>query len=70
MATILNSDIIFATVIQRGTTVASLRMSGISSMSDIVSRVRTAIGQFTGLTTINLRNGSQGWNHRHTVMFA
>ncbi|MCM1484041.1 MAG: hypothetical protein NC043_06875 [Muribaculaceae bacterium] len=70
MAKILNSDIIFATVIQRGSTVASLRMSGISSLTDIICRVREVIGEATGLTTINLRNGSQGWNHRHTVMFA
>lgn len=69
MATINYSDIIFATVIQRGATIASLRMSGISSMADVVRNIRTNIGAAAGLTTINLRNGSQGWRRSSTVMF-
>lgn len=69
MATIDSSDIIFATVIQRGMTIASLRLIGINSMADVVRSVRTNIGAATGLTTINLRNGSRGWRTSSTVMF-
>gem|GEM_PF-4211916 len=40
MTTAFNpTDVIFATVRQRGTVLANLRMSGISSMADIISRL-------------------------------
>lgn len=69
MTTAFNpSDVIFATVRQRGTVLANLRMSGISSMADIISRLPHAIGRLMGITTIDLRNGTQGWQRRHTIM--
>ncbi len=67
MATILSSDVIFATVSQRGKVMTTLRMSGITSLGEIVS----SVGQmFRGITTIDLRNGTQGWQRRHTVMLS
>jgi hypothetical protein len=69
MTTAFNpTDVIFATVRQRGTVLANLRMSGISSMADIISRLPHAIGRLMGITTIDLRNGTQGWQRRHTIM--
>lgn len=69
MTTAFNpSDVIFATVRQRGMVLANLRMSGISSMADIISRLPHAIGRLMGITTIDLRNGTQGWQRRHTIM--
>lgn len=67
MATILPSDIIFATIRQRGQILTTLRLSGITSLSEIVSGLK---GIARGLATIDLRNGSQGWSRRHTVMLA
>lgn len=65
MATILSSDVIFATVRQRGQVMTTLRLSGITSFGDVVASVGRL---FKGITTIDLRNGTQGWNRRHTVM--
>ncbi|MDE7411847.1 MAG: hypothetical protein K2M94_07395 [Paramuribaculum sp.] len=70
MTTILPSDTIFATVRQRGTTLADIRLSGISSIRDILIYLRRTLGTIAGLATIDLRNGSQGWQQRHTVMLA
>ncbi len=67
MATIESSDIIFATIRQRGQILTTLRLSGITSLSEIVSSLH---GIARGLTTIDLRNGSQGWSSRHTVLLA
>ena len=65
MATILSSDVIFAPVRQRGQVMTTLRLSGITSFGDVVASVGRL---FKGITTIDLRNGTQGWNLRHTVM--
>lgn len=68
MKAILPSDTIFATVIQRGIVKTTLCLNGLSSESDIIRRVRSAMGNLLGLTTIELRNGSQGWSQQRTVM--
>lgn len=65
MATILSSDVIFATVRQRGRVLTTLRLSGITSLTDVLSSI---CGRFSGIATIDLRNGTQGWQRRHTVM--
>lgn len=68
MATINSSDIIFATVMQRGTTLASIRISGITSFAEILRHLRNILSGIMGMTTIDLRNGTQGWQQRRTVM--
>lgn len=70
MATFLPSDTIFATVRQRGITLADVRLSGITSLRDIINYLRRTIGALAGLISIDLRNGSQGWQQRHTVMLS
>lgn len=67
MATILSSDVIFATIRQRGQILTTMRLSGITSLSEIVSSLH---GSVRGIATIDLRNGTQGWSRRHTVMLA
>ncbi len=68
MTAILPSDTIFATVSQRGNILASFRLSGITSLTDVLRYLRRSIADIAGITTIDLRNGSQGWHKRHTVM--
>ena len=71
MTTAFNpTDVIFATVRQRGMVLANLRLSGNSPMADIISRLPRIIGNLMGITTIDLRNGTQGWQRRHTVMLS
>lgn len=70
MATIKFSDTIFATVVFRGETIAMLRMNGVTSFADVLRNVRRAVGTMFGLATINLRNGSQGWQLSRTVMLS
>ena len=67
MFNVLSSDIIFATVRQRGRLLANLRISGVTSVNDILGRLS---GKISGLATIDLRNSTQGWQRRHTVMIA
>lgn len=67
MATFKSSDRIFATIVQRGRVILNLNISGITSITDIIT---TLSGQLKGLVTINLRNYTQGWQSNHCVMLA
>lgn len=67
MATFKSSDRIFATIVQRGRVILNLNISGITSITDIIT---TLSGQLKGLITINLRNYTQGWQSNHCVMLA
>ena len=69
MKTISCTDIIYATVRRGGMTIASLCLSGINSLQELLSRVRTALGCSGGLVTLLLRNGSQGWTDRRSLVF-
>ena len=64
------SDVIFATIRQRGTVLATLKLSGISSLTDVIRRIPAAVAGLMGLTIIELRNGTQGWKQRHTIMLS
>lgn len=65
MASFQSSDKIFATITQRGRIILSISISGITSLSDVITTIGT---QIKGLVTINLRNYTQGWQRNHTVM--
>lgn len=65
MPTILSSDLIFATVSQRGRVVADVTLRGITSLADILGSIPSLP---RGLARVSLRNGSQGWATSHTVM--
>ena len=69
MATISISDIIYATVVRRGTTLITVKLSGIASLHDLLARLRREISRdTTGLVTLILRNGSQGWSRSHRLL--
>lgn len=66
--TINDTDRIFATVTNMHTTVCNLAISGVTSMSEIVRRVRHAIGDEAMHTaTLTVRNSTQGWMMRHRI---
>ena len=70
MASIDINDIIFASVSFHGTTLANIRLSGVTTFRDILAVIRREIGTLTGLLTISLRNMTQGWTGRHSVLMS
>lgn len=68
MGVINKSDIIFATLLQRGKQIVSIRLSGVRSWEDIISFLRTMVCNCVGLTTLRLRNGSQGWAQQRSII--
>lgn len=68
MKTISCTDIIFARVSQCGRMVASLCLSGITSIQELYQRISERLGGHVGLITVQLRNGSQGWTDRRHVL--
>ncbi|MDE6048241.1 MAG: hypothetical protein K2G09_00915 [Paramuribaculum sp.] len=68
MATILTSDILYATISQRGTAIASLTLSGVSSIAEIINRIKSVVKNTIGMLTINLRNGTQGWRQQRNII--
>lgn len=70
MKTINSSDVIFATVTQRGTTLYNARLSGLSSMADVMRFLHKALAGAVGMLTLTLRNGTQGWSRRTSFKLA
>lgn len=69
MAKISLTDVIHATLRLRGMSLATINVSGVSSFSEILSRLMAAAtGAMRGLATVELRNTSQGWSTRRNVM--
>lgn len=62
MQTIDYTDVVFATIIQRGRTLYSARISGMSSVAEVMKYLHSAVGKVAGMVTLNLRNSSQGWS--------
>ncbi|MBQ9077867.1 MAG: hypothetical protein IJY31_08535 [Muribaculaceae bacterium] len=59
--TISHDDILFATVSQHGNTILTLKLSGLTSIKDLLRRLHSTISGCIGLVTLIIRNGSQGW---------
>ncbi len=70
MKTINSSDVIFATVTQRGATLYNARLSGLSSMADVMRFLHKALAGAVGMLTLTLRNGTQGWSRRTSFKLA
>lgn len=70
MTTISTSDLIFATLSLHGSTVASMQMSGVSTLPEIIRTIRSSVSSLSGMATLSLRNGSQGWSSTHRLLFA
>ena len=69
MATINSSDILFATLIQRGRTIASVRLSGMTTFNEIIKYLGRMINGTFGMMTVSLRNGTQGWHEKRNIIF-
>lgn len=69
MATVSINDKLFLTLIQCGRMVFNQQVSGISSRTDLIGRVRELIGGCSGLVKVTLRNCTQGWSHTDTLFF-
>lgn len=67
MATISDNDTIFATLMNRGRVVAEATLTGVSSVSHVMRVMRAAAPGILGLSTLSLRNSSQGWSTTQTV---
>ena len=68
MGKINTTDIIVATITQRGKQIGSFKLSGLESFSEIVGAVRRLSNGAIGLVTVTLRNGTQGWRHSRSIM--
>lgn len=70
MKTINSSDVIFATVTQRGATLYDARLSGLSSMAEVMKFLHKVLAGAVGMLTLTLRNGTQGWSRRTSFKLA
>lgn len=69
MATkIFHDDIIFATVSQRGNIIVSLKMTGLTSIRDLLELLNKTINGYMGMVMLKLRNKSQGWSLNQPIM--
>lgn len=68
METISSSDVIFATLMQHGRQVVNIQVSGITSIAELVRRVYANVRGCIGMATLTLRNCTQGWARRHTIV--
>ncbi|MDE5785420.1 MAG: hypothetical protein K2H98_02715 [Duncaniella sp.] len=68
MNRIADTDTIFATVVRRGTTCLSARLTGMKSLSEVMDYLYRRMSDLAGLITIRLRNASEGWTSCHNVM--
>ncbi len=67
--TVSATDVVFATVIACGRTVFRATYAGMSSLEDILAALRRGVrGVMAGPVTVSLRNGTQGWTVRRTLM--
>ncbi|MDE6702636.1 MAG: hypothetical protein K2K00_03045 [Muribaculaceae bacterium] len=61
------NDIIFATATVRGSIAATLRLSGLNSMAEVIAAIKKELGFVGGLLTITLRNMTQGWSRSKSL---
>ncbi len=70
MATISSSDNLFATAYVRGMEIFRFSGSGISDISEIVSKIRNHPAAMPGMVTITIRNSSRGWSQSQAIYLA
>lgn len=70
MTTIEKTDLIFATLSLKGSTVASMQLVGVSTLNEIIHAVRQSVSSVSGMATLSLRNGSRGGCSTHRLLFA
>lgn len=68
MQTIRTTDTLFATVISHGTTLVSTRISGMTTIGEILDYIRRQAGHIAGLITLRLRNMTSGWSIDRSIL--
>lgn len=68
MKTLHSADLIFATFAHAGRVVASLRLSGINSLTDVLRAYDEHGATQRGILNLTLRNSTQGWSASTAVM--
>lgn len=61
------SDVIYATLIQRGSVIASLKISGVTSIDLIIKQIKHFTSKCVGLVSIKIRNFTQGWSQCRNI---
>lgn len=62
------NDILFATLTRQGRVLASLTISGVTSIADVIRRLRRMVDAGSGLVVFSLRNMTQGWSQQSSFM--
>lgn len=70
MGAIYTSDIIYATLSQHGREIAACRLSGVTTMGELLHQVRRAAKGAVGLVSLRLRNSSQGWTAARSLLLS
>lgn len=71
MATPVNStDIIYATLVSRGNVLCQLRLSGFSSLAQLLAHIKRAVRGCVGLATLSVRNSTQGWMQNRSLLLS
>lgn len=70
MSSISSSDIVSATASYHGHTIASFTSTGFSSIGEVLSAVRSAVGSVVGLVELSLLNSSRGWRECRSLFIA
>ena len=66
--TINSTDRVFATLSRFGSIIYNVELSGVTSMSDVVRRIRGEVKSGSGILSLTLRNSSQGWSRSASIM--
>ena len=64
---ISSSDMMMATAVYLGRTVATIRSTGFSSLADVINAVRMAAGGLAGVVQLSLRNTTRGRRENRAV---
>lgn len=68
MNSINSTDRLYLTVMTGRKTLASLSVSGVSSLNEVYRRVIESANGQKGIVTLYLRNSTQGWTQQHTMV--
>lgn len=61
MGQFTTSDTVFGMLVLRGTVVANVRTTGLTSVGGLVEHIRRLHPGLRGMGTLSVRNMSQGW---------
>lgn len=67
MTKITPLDRLFVTIFQKGIASYATELTGVNSFSDIVSHMRSHLPGISGMTTISVRNSTEGWSDTRSV---